>query len=115
MAYKPYNSFAIAQAQFDGAAELLGLDQATRDLLRSPMREYAFAIPVRLDDGTTKVFRGFRVQHKQILPQTLDPLIGGRSLTHGEAAVAEGLAGHIREVLSWDASAPTYLETVQLG
>ena len=63
MAYKPYNSFAIAQAQFDGAAEILGLDEATRDLLRSPMREYAFAIPVRMDDGKTKVFRGFRVQH----------------------------------------------------
>jgi len=63
MAYKPYNSFAIAQTQFDGAAEILGLDEATRDLLRSPLREYAFAIPVRMDDGTTKVFRGFRVQH----------------------------------------------------
>ena len=63
MAYKPYNSFAIAQTQFDGAAELLGLDEATRDLLRQPMREHAFAIPIRLDDGKTKVFRGFRVQH----------------------------------------------------
>jgi glutamate dehydrogenase (NAD(P)+) len=63
MAYKPYNSFAIAQKQFDGAAEILGLDEATRDLLRSPMREYSFAIPVKLDDGGTKVFRGFRVQH----------------------------------------------------
>ena len=63
MAYKPYNSFAIAQAQFDGAAEILGLDEPTRDLLRQPMREYAFAIPIRLDDGKTKVFRGFRVQH----------------------------------------------------
>ncbi|HXV76926.1 MAG TPA: Glu/Leu/Phe/Val dehydrogenase [Candidatus Polarisedimenticolaceae bacterium] len=63
MAYKPYNSFAIAQAQFDGAAAILGLDEPTRELLRQPMREYAFAIPVRLDDGKTKVFRGFRVQH----------------------------------------------------
>ena len=63
MAYKPYNSFAIAQAQFDGAAEILGLDEATCDLLRHPMREHAFAIPIRLDDGKTQVFRGFRVQH----------------------------------------------------
>lgn len=63
MAYRPYNSFAIAQAQFDRAAEVLGLDEATRDLLRHPMREYSFAIPVRMDDGKTKIFRGFRVQH----------------------------------------------------
>jgi glutamate dehydrogenase len=63
MAYKPYNSFSIAQTQFDGAAKLLGLDEATCDLLRHPMREHAFAIPIRLDDGKTKVFRGFRVQH----------------------------------------------------
>jgi glutamate dehydrogenase (NAD(P)+) len=61
--YKPYNSFAIAQAQFDGAAEILGLDQATRDLLRHPIREYSFAIPVRMDDGKSRIFRGFRVQH----------------------------------------------------
>ena len=63
MAYKPYNSFSIAQTQFDGAAKILGLDEATCDLLRQPMREHAFAIPIRLDDGKTKVFRGFRVQH----------------------------------------------------
>jgi glutamate dehydrogenase (NAD(P)+) len=63
MAYKPYNSFAIAQAQFDGAAETLGLDPATRELLRYPMREYSFAIPVRMDGGKSQIFRGFRVQH----------------------------------------------------
>ena len=63
MAYRAYNSFSIAQAQFDRAAEILGLDEATRDLLRHPIREHAFAIPIRLDDGKTSVFRGFRVQH----------------------------------------------------
>ena len=66
MTYKPYNSFAIAQTQFDGAAKLLGLDEATCDLLRNPMREHSFAIPIRLDDGKTRVFRGFRVQHNDI-------------------------------------------------
>ena len=43
--------------------EYLGLDEPTKDLLRFPLREYHFAIPVRMDDGTVKVFRGFRVQH----------------------------------------------------
>jgi glutamate dehydrogenase (NAD(P)+) len=60
---KAFNSFEIAQAQFDKVAEYLGLDPATRDLLRYPLREYHFAIPVRMDDGSTKIFRGFRVQH----------------------------------------------------
>ncbi len=63
MATKPFNSFEMAQAQFDHVAGILGLDQPTRDLLRFPLREYQFAIPVRMDDGTARVFRGFRVQH----------------------------------------------------
>ena len=60
---KAFNSFQIAQAQFDKVAEYLGLDSATRDLLRYPLREFHFAIPVRMDDGSVKIFRGFRVQH----------------------------------------------------
>jgi glutamate dehydrogenase (NAD(P)+) len=53
----------MAQTQFDQVAEKLNLDSATRELLRNPMREYHFNIPVRMDDGSVKVFRGFRVQH----------------------------------------------------
>ncbi|MGB7552810.1 MAG: Glu/Leu/Phe/Val dehydrogenase, partial [Candidatus Korobacteraceae bacterium] len=60
---KAFNSFQIAQAQFDKVAEYLGLDPATRDLLRYPLREFHFAVPVRMDDGAVKIFRGFRVQH----------------------------------------------------
>ena len=60
---KAFNSFQIAQTQFDKVAEYLGLDPATRELLRYPLREFHFAIPIRMDDGTVKVFRGFRVQH----------------------------------------------------
>ncbi len=63
MASKEFNPFEMAQAQFDKVADLLNLDSATRELLRNPLREYAFSIPVKMDDGTTKVFRGFRVQH----------------------------------------------------
>lgn len=63
MSLKPFNAFEMAQAQFDNVANLLDLDQPTRDLLRYPLREYSFSIPVRLDDGSRKVFRGFRVQH----------------------------------------------------
>jgi glutamate dehydrogenase (NAD(P)+) len=63
MREKAYNSYEMAQAQFDRAAGQLSLDDATRQLMRQPLREYAFAIPVRMDDGTVRVFRGFRVQH----------------------------------------------------
>ena len=56
-----HNAFETAQKQFDNAAGILGLDQATRDLLRTPMREYHFSIPVRMDDGSVQIFRGFRV------------------------------------------------------
>ncbi len=63
MADKSFNAFEMAQKQFDKVADIIGLDQATRDLLRNPLREYHFSIPVRMDDGSVKVFRGFRVQH----------------------------------------------------
>ena len=60
---RAYNSFEMAQAQFDRVAEMLELEGGARELLREAQREYAFAIPVRMDDGSSKVFRGFRVQH----------------------------------------------------
>ncbi|HOX25019.1 MAG TPA: Glu/Leu/Phe/Val dehydrogenase [Candidatus Krumholzibacteria bacterium] len=58
-----YNAFEMARTQFDKIADLLGLDGATRELLRNPLREYHFSIPVRMDDGNVKVFQGFRIQH----------------------------------------------------
>jgi glutamate dehydrogenase len=63
MSDKAFNPFAMAQQQFDKAADFLNLDSGTRELLREPIREFSFLIPVRMDDGKVKVFRGFRVQH----------------------------------------------------
>ena len=57
------SAFEMAQAQFDKAAAILDLDEGTRELLRWPLREHSFAIPVRMDDGRRRIFRGFRVQH----------------------------------------------------
>ncbi len=57
------NPFAIAQEQLAEAAELLGLDEATHELLRWPRRELKVTIPVRMDDDTVKVFHGYRVQY----------------------------------------------------
>lgn len=58
-----YNLYAMAQKQFDQVAELLELEEGVRQLLRQPLREYQFLIPVAMDDGSVKVFNGFRVQH----------------------------------------------------
>ncbi len=57
------NPFKIAQAQLAEAAEKLGLDEATHDLLRWPQREFKVTIPVKMDDGKTKIFHGYRVQY----------------------------------------------------
>ncbi len=63
MADRSYNAFEMAQEQFDNVADVLDLDEGTRELLRTNMREYHVSIPVVMDDGSSRVFRGFRVQH----------------------------------------------------
>jgi glutamate dehydrogenase (NAD(P)+) len=60
---KEFNAFAMAQRQFDAVADKLQLDEGIRELLRWPQREFHFTIPVRMDDGKVRVFKGFRVQH----------------------------------------------------
>ncbi len=57
------NAFEMAQEQFDHVAKLLKLNSAISEGLRWPMREYSFRIPVRMDNGSTRIFQGFRVQH----------------------------------------------------
>lgn len=57
------NPFRIAQQQFDSAAELLSLPQSVRATLRVPQRELTVSCPIAMDDGTTQVFTGYRVQH----------------------------------------------------
>jgi glutamate dehydrogenase (NAD(P)+) len=57
------NPFRIAQQQFDTAAELLDLPQSIREILRLPQRELSVNFPVKMDDGSTKVYAGYRVQH----------------------------------------------------
>lgn len=63
MSESSYNPFVNAQHQFDQVADIIGLDEASRQLLRQPIMEYHFLIPVKMDDGTTQVFQGYRVQH----------------------------------------------------
>ena len=59
----PINAWAVAQRQFDLAAEKLNLDEGMRRVLREPRRELTVHFPVHMDDGTVQVFAGYRVQH----------------------------------------------------
>jgi glutamate dehydrogenase (NAD(P)+) len=57
------NPFAIALKQLDDCAEILKLDPEIHESLRHPMRELTVTIPVRMDNGKTRMFQGFRVQY----------------------------------------------------
>jgi glutamate dehydrogenase (NAD(P)+) len=57
------NALAAALTQFDAAAEYLGIEADLRAVLRVPQREYTVNFPVHMDDGSVRVFSGYRVQH----------------------------------------------------
>jgi glutamate dehydrogenase len=57
------NALEMAQAQFNAVASRMKLDKPVAELLRWPLREFKFSVPVRMDDGSLRVFTGFRVQH----------------------------------------------------
>ena len=55
------NPWKVAQQQFDLAAQKMDLDPALRQVLREPRRELIVHFPVKMDDGSVKVFTGYRV------------------------------------------------------
>jgi glutamate dehydrogenase/leucine dehydrogenase len=57
------NAYQIALQQFDRAAARLKLDAGLAEILRHPKRQLTVSVPIRMDDGSVKVFEGFRVQH----------------------------------------------------
>jgi len=57
------NPFKIAQQQLDSVVKLLKLDSSLHKLLRKPLREFKFKIPVKMDNGKTRYFQGFRIQY----------------------------------------------------
>lgn len=63
MSTPAYNPFENAQAQFDHVVTNLSMSDGEKDLLRQPMKEFHFTIPVKMDDGSTKVFKAFRIKH----------------------------------------------------
>lgn len=57
------SSFDVADKQLAECAEILRLDPGVHAMLRHPMREIHVSLPVRMDDGTTRVFTGCRIQY----------------------------------------------------
>ena len=57
------NPFEITKQQMDKCAEILNLAPHVATMLKTPMRELHVALPVRMDDGSIRVFQGFRVQY----------------------------------------------------
>lgn len=69
-AYNPYDNFLET---IEAAAEILELDKPDYEAIKYPERELKVAIPVEMDDGSVKVFEGYRVQHSS----TRGPCKGG--------------------------------------
>lgn len=87
--HAPFSLKALADLQFQRAAEVLGLSRELRELLMTPYREVQVGIPVRMDDGAVRVFVGYRVQHNQ----ARGPMKGGiRYHPHVDLNEVRGLA-----------------------
>lgn len=57
------NPFETVRKQIDRCAKILKLDSEVTEVLKTPLRELHVSLPVRMDNGTVKVFQGFRVQY----------------------------------------------------
>jgi glutamate dehydrogenase (NAD(P)+) len=63
---KPMTAWDVAIEQLDTVAKIITLDPYIHERLRHPQRELTVSIPMRMDDGTPRVFTGYRVQHNLI-------------------------------------------------
>ena len=60
---EPETAYSVAIEQFTSVANRMGIDPGLQQILSSPMRELTVNFPVRMDDGSIRVFTGYRVQH----------------------------------------------------
>ncbi|MFC6332929.1 Glu/Leu/Phe/Val dehydrogenase [Paenibacillus septentrionalis] len=64
------NPYEIAQQQVDAAAALLNLPEHITNVLKRPMRVLTVNFPVKMDDGSVRVFEGYRSQHNDAIGPT---------------------------------------------
>ncbi|HXZ24439.1 MAG TPA: Glu/Leu/Phe/Val dehydrogenase dimerization domain-containing protein, partial [Methanomassiliicoccales archaeon] len=60
------NPYVSAQKHVDRVGKMLGLDESVIELLKKPRRELGVNFPVRMDDGSMRIFTGYRVQHSSV-------------------------------------------------
>jgi len=63
---KKDNAYELALENFDAAADVLGLDNDTREMIKYPERVLIVTVPVRMDDGHIHRFEAYRVQHSSV-------------------------------------------------
>ena len=63
---KTYDPFKNVQDVMTKAMEIGHIDTTMFDIIKNPQRETKVYLPVEMDDGTVKVFEGYRVQHSNI-------------------------------------------------
>ena len=85
------NPYSVALEQLDRAAKVCGLPPEVREILSQPKNELIVNFPVRMDNGEYKMFKGYRVQHNNIL----GPYKGGMRY-HEEVALDE-----VKALASW--------------
>ena len=73
MSKENLNPFQNAQLQIKEACDKLGTEPAVYELLKEPLKVLEVSIPVKMDNGTIKVFKGFRAQHND----AVGPIKGG--------------------------------------
>jgi len=70
MQEKTLNPFEIAKQQLKMACDRLGVDPVVYEILSRPQKVIEVSIPVKMDDGSVRVFTGFRVQHNNAIGPT---------------------------------------------
>ncbi len=64
------NPYEIVKKQIETAAVKLGLEPHIIEILKRPMRVLSVSFPVKMDDGSIRVFEGYRAQHNDALGPT---------------------------------------------
>ena len=61
-----HNPYKLAKQHVERVGQMMGLNEGIIDVLKTPRRELGVNFPVKMDDGSIRMFHGFRVQHSSV-------------------------------------------------